>query len=208
MTATGNFAAQIRAIAARQKQELTAKASTVKIELAASIVVEKAKLIVGFAQTLAKMQTDRDQALSDLNTHAGTSRAQVRTAAQQEHAKLDQALARQQQAVRTAGDTIAANAVAQATRQGDRVLQGSQQRAANARAVGEKWAAQFATLAGGADTAGDVRSKAADLATKLLDGANAAQQTCVDHGTKFWQARHRRHGHEVEPAGQGRGDDR
>jgi hypothetical protein len=185
VTATGNFAAQIRAIAARQKQELTAKASTVKAEFAASIVAEKARLIVGFAQTLAKMQTDRDQALSDLSTHADTSRTQVRTAAQQEHAKLDQALARQQQAVRTAGETIATNSVTQATQQGDRVLQGSQQRAAHARAIGEKWAGQFATLQGGGDTAGDVRSKAGDLATKLLDGANDARQTCIDHGTRF-----------------------
>jgi hypothetical protein len=185
VTATGNFAAQVRAIAARQKQELTAKAATVKAEFAASIVAEKAKLIVGFAQTLAKMQTDRAQALSDLDTHAETSRTQVRTAAQQEHAKLDQALARQQQAARTAGDTIATHAGTQATQQGDRVVQGSQQRATTARAVGEKWAGQFATLEGGGDTAGDVRSKAADLATKLLDGANQARQTCVDHGTRF-----------------------
>jgi hypothetical protein len=185
VTATGNFAAQVRAIAARQKQALTAKAATVKTELAAAIVAEKANLLVGFAKTLAKMQTDRDHALSDLRTHAETSRTQVRTAARQEHAKLDQALAHQQQAVRTTGEMIAANALTQSTHQGDRVLQGSQQRAAHARAVGEKWAAQFATLDGGASTASSVRSKAASLAAKLLDGATEARQTCVDHGTKF-----------------------
>ncbi len=186
VTATGNFAAQIRAVAARHKQELTAKASTVKAELAAAIVAEKAKLIVGFVHTLAKMQTDRDQARSDVHTHAETSRTHVRTAAKQEHTRLDQALVRQQQAARKTGDTIAANAVTQATQQGDRVHQGSQQRAAKARAVGDRWAGQFATLeGGGADAGGDVRAKAAELATKLLEGADEARQTCVDHGTKF-----------------------
>ena len=186
VTATGNFAAQIRAVAARHKQALTAKATTVKAEVAASIVAEKAKLIVGFVHTLAKMQADRDQARSEVHTHAETSRTHVRTAAKQEHTKLDQALVRQQQAARKTGDTLAASAVTQATQQGDRVHQGSQQRAAKARSVGDKWAGQFATLdGGGADAGSAVRAKAAELATKLLEGADEARQTCVDHGTKF-----------------------
>jgi uncharacterized protein YjbJ (UPF0337 family) len=185
VTATGGFAAQIRAIAARQKQALTTKATTVKAELTTAIASEKAKVIVGFTQTLAKMQADRDHALADLTSHAETSRTQVRTAARDEHARLDRALARQQQAARTTGDTLATSALTQATQQGDRALQGSLQRAASARAVGEKWAGQFATLEGGEATAADVRTRAADLATRLIAGAGEARQTCLDHGTKF-----------------------
>src|SRR5262249_20993891 len=134
---------------------------------------------------LAKITADRDKALADLATRADAAKSRVRDAATQEHTKLDAALAQHQQAVRTTGETIATQAITQATAQGDRAVLGAMQRAATALSVGEKWAAQFSTIEGGASTATDVRAKASQLAGKLTDGADGARQTCIDHGTRF-----------------------
>lgn len=131
------------------------------------------------------MESARDKALADLTTRAEAAKTRVRSAATAEHAKLEQALGRQQQAMRQAGDTVSQAAIQQATAQGNRVQQGAASRAQRARTIGSQWASKFESLDGGASTASDIRSKANDLASKIESGASEGRQTCLDHGQKI-----------------------
>jgi hypothetical protein len=183
--ASGDFAARIQTAVAAQRQVVTAKASEVKGTLATAFTGERQKLLTGFEQLLTRMEAARDKALADLTTRADAAKTRVRNTATAEHAKLEQALGRQQQAVRQAGDTVAQAAIQQATTQGDRVQQGAASRAQRARTIGSQWASKFEALDGGASTASDIRSKANDLASKIESGASEGRQTCLDHGQKI-----------------------
>jgi len=183
--ATGDFAARIQTAAATQRQAATAKANEVKGALATAFTGERQKLLAGFDQLIARTEATRDKALAELTTRAEAAKTRVRSAATAERAKLEQALARQQQALRQAGETVALAAVQQATAQGDRVQQGTASRAQRARTIGSQWATKFESLDGGASTASDIRSKANDLASKIEGGASEGRQTCLDHGKKI-----------------------
>ncbi|MGH9884899.1 MAG: hypothetical protein ACREBE_05200, partial [bacterium] len=183
--ASGDFATRIQTAVATQHQVVTAKASEVKGTLATAFTGEQQKLLAGFAQLITRMDAARDKALADLTTRADAAKTRVRNAATAEHAKLEQALGRQQQAVRQAGDTVAQAAIQQATAQGDRVQQGAASRAQRARAIGSQWASKFESLDGGASTASDIRCNANDLASKIEGGASEGRQTCLDHGQKI-----------------------
>ncbi len=183
--ASGDFAARIQTAVAAQHQVVTAKASEVKGTLATAFTGERQKLLTGFEHLVTRMDAARDKALADLTTRAEAAKTRVRNAATAEHAKLEQALGRQQQAVRQAGDTASQAAIQQATAQGDRVQQGAASRAQRARTIGSQWASKFESLDGGASTASDIRSKANDLASKIESGASEGGQTCLDHGQKI-----------------------
>ena len=183
--ASGDFAARIQTAVAAQHQVVTAKASEVRGTLATAFTGERQKLLTGFQQLVTRMEAARDKALADLTTRAEAAKTRVRNAATAEHAKLEQALGRQQQAVRDAGDTVAQAAIQQSTAQGDRVQQGAASRAQRARTIGSQWASKFESLDGGASTASDLRSKANDLASKIESGASEGRQTCLDHGQKI-----------------------
>ena len=183
--ASGDFAARIQTAVAAQRQAVSAKANEVKGTLATAFTGERQKLITGFDQLITRMEAARDKALADLGTRGEVARNRVRIAAVAEHLKLEQALGRQQQAVRQAGDTVAQAAIQQATAQGDRVQQGAASRATRARSIGSQWASKFEPLDGGTGTASDIRAKANDLASKLEGGASEGRQTCLDHGQKI-----------------------
>ena len=183
--ASGDLAARIQTAVAAQHQAVTAKASEVKGALATAFTSERQKLLTGFEHLIARMEAARDKALADLTARAEAARTRVHNAATAEHAKLEQALGRQQQAVRQAGDTVSQAAIQQATAQGDRVQQGAASRAQCARTIGSQWAGKFESLYGGASTASDIRSKANDLASKIESGSSEGRQTCLDHGQKI-----------------------
>jgi hypothetical protein len=184
-SASVDFAARIQTAVAAQRQAVTAKANEVKGTLATAFTGERQKLITGFDQLLTRMEAARDKAFADLATRGEAAKTRVRNAAIAERAKLEQALGRQQQAVRQAGDTVAQAAIQQATAQGDRVQQGAASRASRARSIGSQWASKFEALDGGTGTASDIRFKANDLASKIEGGASAGRQTCFDHGQKI-----------------------